>query len=94
MIHVGVLKIDFHVTNSGSLKHKRMVLRSLKDGIREHFNVSVAEVGHHDKWQSSVFGVPAVSNTKKHVDATLNKVKDFFEKNRNIVVSDYQMEIL
>ncbi|MFC1576445.1 DUF503 domain-containing protein [Candidatus Omnitrophota bacterium] len=94
MIHVGVLTIDFQVTDSLSLKHKRFVLRSIRDRVRQSFNVSVAEVDHQDKWQASTFGVSAVSNEKKHLDATLNKVKDFFEKQRNIVVTDHQMEII
>ena len=79
MVSVGVLRIDFCVSGSSSLKEKRMVLRRLKDRVRNTFNVSVAEVGHNDKWQLSSFALACVSNEKKHIDATLNKIRDFFE---------------
>jgi len=94
MIRVGVLKIDFHIPDSSSLKDKRSVLRHIRDKIRNGFNVSISEVNNHDKWQMATFAVSCVSNDKKHVDAMLNKIKNFFENNRNIVVVDYQIEMI
>ena len=94
MIHVGILKIDIQIPGGASLKEKRMVLRSIKDRIRANFNVSVAEVDNHDKWQRATFGVSCVSNDKRHLDSTLNKIRDFFERKKDIVVIDYQMEII
>ena len=94
MTRVGVLKIDFHISESGSLKEKRSVLRQIKDKIRHKFNVSIAEVDNHDKWQLASFAVASVSNDKKHLDATLNIIKNFFERNRRIEIIDYQIEII
>ena len=94
MIHVGVLKIDFHVSDSRSLKEKRMILRRIKDRVKNNFNVSVSEVDNHDKWQTASIGMATISNDKQHIDATLNKVKNFFEKERSIVLNDYHMEII
>jgi len=94
MIHVGVLKIDFHISDSSSLKEKRAVLRHIKDRVRRDFNVSISEVNNHDKWKLATLAVSCISNDKKHVDAMLNKIKNFFEKNRNIVVIDYQIEMI
>lgn len=94
MIRVGVLKIDFHISDSSSLKEKRAVLRHIKDRVRRDFNVSISEVNNHEKWQLATLAVVSVSNDKKHVDATLNKIKNFFEKNRNIVIVDYQIEMI
>ncbi len=94
MIRIGVLKIDFHISDSSSLKEKRAVLRHIKDRVRRDFNVSISEVNNHDKWKLATLAVSCVSNDKKHVDAMLNKIKNFFEKNRNIVVVDYQIEMI
>jgi len=94
MIRVGVLKIDFHIPESGSLKEKRMVLRQIKDQIRHKFNVSIAEADNHDKWQLASFAVASLSNDKRHLDATLTTIKNFFEKNRHIVILDHQIEII
>ena len=94
MIRVGVLRIDFHISSSSSLKEKRMVLRSLKDRVRNNFNVSIAEVADHDKWQAATLGISCVSNDKKYIDGMLNKIKNFFERNKHILVTDYQIEII
>jgi len=94
MIHVGVLKVDFHISESSSLKEKRSVLRHIRDKIRVTFNVSIAEVANQDKWQLATFAIAAVSNDRKHVDATLNKIKNFFERNRHIVIIDYRIEMI
>jgi len=94
MIRVGILQIYFHVSNSMSLKEKRVVLRQIKDNVKQKFNVSIAEVDNHDKWQAATIGISCVSHDKKHIDSTLNKIRDFFENNRNIVVNDYQLEII
>ena len=94
MMRVGVLRVDFHIGESMSLKEKRVVLRRFKDKIRQNFNVSISEVDNHDKWQAATLGIACVSNDKKHVHSTLNKVRDFFENDRNIVVADYQIEVM
>ncbi|HEC82890.1 MAG TPA: DUF503 domain-containing protein, partial [Firmicutes bacterium] len=43
--------VSLHIPDSGSLKAKRLVIRRLKDRIRNKFNVSVAEVDDFDLWQ-------------------------------------------
>ncbi len=50
---VCVIEARIHVADSDSLKSKRKVIRSLKDGLRKRFGVSVAEVDGHDTWQRS-----------------------------------------
>ena len=45
---VGVLRIELAIYESHSLKDKRRVIRSVKDVLRERFNVAVAEGGHAD----------------------------------------------
>ena len=37
-----------------------MVLRRLKTVVRDKFNVSIAEVAEHDKWQRAVMGLTLV----------------------------------
>jgi len=94
MIHVGVLKVEMHIGESLSLKDKRRVVKRLKDRVKNNFNVSIAEVDNLDKWQLATLGVSCVSNDKKHVDGTLNRIRDFFEKEKDIVINDCQMEMI
>lgn len=71
---IGLLTLELHIADSHSLKEKRQVLRSLKDKLREHFNVAVSELDYHDTWQRSVIGVVTLSNEEQHVEETLQKV--------------------
>lgn len=72
---IGVLTIDIHVEHSHSLKEKRHVVKSLKDRLRERFNVAVAEIDHLDSWQSSVVAAVTVSNDRVHAEQILQAVE-------------------
>jgi uncharacterized protein len=71
---VGLLTLELHMPEARSLKDKRQVLRSLKDRLRRHFNVAVAELDFQDVWQSSVIGVVTLSNAEQHVEQSLQLV--------------------
>ena len=73
---VGLLTLELHIAEAQSLKDKRQVLRSLKDRLRAHFNVAVAELDFEDTWQRSVVGVVTLSNEEKHLKEVLQKVLD------------------
>jgi uncharacterized protein YlxP (DUF503 family) len=51
---VCLVEIHLHFGDVHDLKGKRKLLKSLKDGIRQRFGASVAEIEGHDKWQRSV----------------------------------------
>ena len=61
---IGVLTLDIHVEESHSLKEKRHVVKSLKDRLRERFNLAVAEIDGLDSWQHSVVAAVTVSSDK------------------------------
>jgi uncharacterized protein YlxP (DUF503 family) len=71
---VGLLTLELHIADAQSLKDKRQVLRSLKDRLRAHFNVAVAELDFEDTWQRSVVGVVTLSNEEHHVEESLQKI--------------------
>jgi len=71
---VGLLTLELHLPDAQSLKDKRQILRSLKDRLRAHFNVAVAELDFEDTWQRSVVGVVTLSNEEQHVEQALQKV--------------------
>ena len=51
---VEVIEVRLHFGDVQDLKGKRKLVKSLKDGIRQRFGASVAEIDGHDKWQRSV----------------------------------------
>jgi uncharacterized protein YlxP (DUF503 family) len=71
---VGLLTLELHLAEAQSLKDKRQVIRSLKERLRAHFNVAVAELDFEDTWQRSVVGVVTLSNEEQHVEESLQKV--------------------
>ena len=61
---IGVLTLEIYVEQSFSLKDKRHVVKSLKDRLRERFNVSVAEIDGLDSWNNSTVSVVTVASDR------------------------------
>ena len=91
---IGVVTVDLTIPGSTSLKEKRMVLRSLKERLRNNFNVSIAELDDHDKWQKAVLGLASIGSEKKYVNGTLDKALDLIKEFRRAELVDYQLELL
>jgi uncharacterized protein YlxP (DUF503 family) len=73
-MQIGLLTLEIHISDAQSLKDKRQVLRSLKDRLRAHFNVAVAELEHQELWQRSKIGVVSISGNGKHLEESLNAI--------------------
>ncbi len=72
---LGVLTLEIHVEDSHSLKEKRHVVKSLKDRLRERFNVSVAEIDGLDSWQHAVVAAVTVSADRVRAEQVLQAVE-------------------
>lgn len=93
-MNVGILQIALLVRSAHSLKEKRRVVKSLKDRLRQAFNISIAEVGSQDTWQSADLGVAMVGTDVKFVNQVLSQVMNHIEAERDVEIVDSQMEIL
>ena len=71
---IGLLTLEIHILDAQSLKDKRQVLRSLKDRLRAHYNVSVAELEHQDTWQRSRVGVVTISGDQAYLEKSLAEI--------------------
>ena len=91
---IGVLQIELHIPHAASLKNKRAVLKSIKDRLRNRFNVSVSEVDYCDKWQRSVLAIVTVSSDTAYVSGALDKVERFFDTVPEVCCMDRQRELL
>jgi len=76
---IGILTLDIHVEASHSLKEKRHVVKSLKDRLRERFNVAVAEIDGLDSWQHSVVAAVTVSRDRVYAEQILHAVESHAE---------------
>jgi uncharacterized protein YlxP (DUF503 family) len=71
---VGSLRVRLLIRESRSLKDKRQVVKSIKDRLRQQFNISIAEVEAQDHRQLAVLGMAVVSNEARLVRTTLDTV--------------------
>ena len=77
---VGVLTLELHLPDAHSLKDKRQTLRKLKERLRAHYNVAVAEVDHQETWQRATVGVVSVNQDRVYLAQLLEKVSSESER--------------
>jgi uncharacterized protein YlxP (DUF503 family) len=90
---VKLLTIDIYLPGRSSLKEKRFVLSSVKSKLRRHFNVAVAEIDHHEKWQRTSLAIVTVGVDGSAVEATCTRVMDFLERDHRLEIIDATQEI-
>jgi uncharacterized protein YlxP (DUF503 family) len=72
---VAQLTLEIRIEHSQSLKDRRQVVRSLKDQLRQGFNVSVAEMDEAVTWQSATLGVVAISRSRDYLHGLIEEVE-------------------
>lgn len=72
---VAQLTLELRIEHAQSLKDRRQVVRSLKDQLRQGFNVSVAEMDDAVTWQSATVGVVAVSRSRDYLHGLIEEVE-------------------
>jgi len=92
-MHVGICTLHLRLADSHSLKEKRRVVKSIKDRVRNKFNVSIAEVEALDNWQWAVIGVACVSNDSGFANGVLSNVVSFIDDMRLVEIVNYEIEI-
>ncbi|ADR19207.1 DUF503 domain-containing protein [Calditerrivibrio nitroreducens] len=90
---IGSLLLKMNIPAARTLKDKRSVINSLKAKLRNKFNVSVAEVGDKDFWQSAEIAIVVVGDESALIDSQLQEVIKFVENTRDAFIVDIQQEI-
>ncbi len=90
---VGSLRVRMLVRESRSLKDKRRVIQSIKDRLRNEFNVSVAEVDGQDHRQLAVLGIAMVGGESREVMSTLDRMVDALRSHPIAELLDYEREL-
>ncbi len=91
---IGLLTLEIHIPDARSLKDKRQVIRSLKDRLREHFNVAVAELDHQELWQRALIGVVTLSGDVGHLQQSLQAVAAESERLLGRDLIGHEIELL
>jgi len=72
---IAFLTLELRIEGAHSLKDKRQVLRSLKDKLRNGFNVAVAELDANDLWQRATVGVVSISGSQDYLQGLMQNVE-------------------
>jgi hypothetical protein len=77
------LTIELRIEGAHSLKDKRQVLRSLKDRLRNSFNISIAEIDVTDLWQRATLGVVSISGSRDYLEGLMHNVEQAATRQAN-----------
>ena len=71
---IGYLSFEIYLPYSHSLKEKRKRLESIKNRLKNKFNVAFAELDYQNKWQRSQIGIVTLNNQKRVIDKMFHKI--------------------
>jgi uncharacterized protein len=80
---IAYLTIELRIEGAHSLKDKRQVLRSLKDRLRNSFNISIAETDVTDLWQRATLGVVSISPSRDYLEGLMRNVEQAATRHAN-----------
>lgn len=91
---IGVCSLKLTIFGADSLKYKRQIFKSIIERLKNKFNISIAEVGLNDTWQTGIIGFACVTNDTAYANKIINKVIDFIDGDGRVEITDYNIEIL
>lgn len=90
----GVCSLKLTIFESSSLKEKRSTIKSIIGRLKSRFNISIAEVGFNDSWQTSIIGFACVTNDTSHANEVISKVINFIDGDSRVEIIEQNMEFL
>ncbi len=92
---IGCCTIKLYLPTAHSLKNKRGILKGMIARIGREFNVSIAQVGDQDIWQSALLAVVTVSNDSAYAHGLLSRVVEWIERHRpDVEIVHIQVEMI
>lgn len=89
---IGCLKVDLFIPQSDSLKTRRRVINSIKDRLKNNFNVSVAE-NASSKWQRASLFIVSVNGSRNYLDGVFSSIEEYLRKLRDIELIEVEREV-
>jgi uncharacterized protein YlxP (DUF503 family) len=93
-MNVSYGQIKFFLHGNRSLKGKRKVVKSMRDRVKNKFNVSISEIGDQDEWQSLQIGIAAVSSDSQYLDGLMTQVVEFIDNMHLAEMIDCNIEFM
>lgn len=90
---VASLTWELSLPGCSSLKEKRSVVRSLRDKLRDKFNVSVSETGLHDVHARAQLTIALVATDGVFAESILQKADQLVESHGGAVIIAVHREL-
>src|SRR5207245_10626030 len=75
--YVGILSVELHFPEAGSLKGERKYVKSAKAQLQPRSGASVAEVDHHELWQRSRLTLSCVAREYREAERLLDEAERY-----------------
>jgi hypothetical protein len=75
--YVGILSVELHFPDAGSLKGKRKYVKAAKAQLQNRFGASVAEVDHHELWQRARLTAACTGRSVRDVEELLDAAERY-----------------
>lgn len=72
---VAQLTLEIRIEHAQSLKDRRQVVRSMKDQLRQGFNIGIAEMDEAVTWQAATLGAVAISHSRSYLHGLMEEVE-------------------
>lgn len=92
VVGIGIITLRLH--DCRSLKGKRRIVKSMINRIRNHFNVSMAEVDFNDVYHKAVLGFTVVGNSGPVLNSKMDKIFNLAEDLNLAEIIDTEMELI
>ena len=84
--YVGILSVELHFPEAGSLKGKRKFVKSAKAQLQNRFGAAVAEVDHHELWQRARLTAAVVARDYREAEALLDDLERYLNGQEYVLV--------
>lgn len=89
---IAVLRLDLLIPGSRSLKDRRQSVRSLKERLRNRFDVACSEVGDLESWNRASLGIAAVANEKPILQDLADEIARYAQNDPNVQVTGVERD--
>jgi len=91
---IGVMKIDLLAKSVHSLKEKRRIVSSIKEKLKNKFNISIIESDYQDVWQKIQISVALLSGSKEIAGKIFRQCEDHIFDNYPVEILNVEIEYL
>ena len=91
---IGCCSIRFYIHGNSSLKEKRRITKSIKDRVKNKFNVSIAEIGDQEVWQNLHLGLVTVGSDQQYLEGLMTQVVSAVDRMNLAEMTDCQTKVI